>query len=157
MIRRRDFLVSATAVATSSLAGAQDQTGLTQSDFSAWLAEVRDRAVREGVPAADFDAALDGLTLDPVVIARRAAAAETNRTISDYVLSLLKGRGTKARQKYLANQDTLDRIESRFGVPGGVLTAFWGMESDYGANIGDRDVLRAVATHGAAGSGRATD
>ena len=58
----------------------------------------------------------------------------------------------RARAKYLA-MPQLSEIELRSGVPGGPLVAFWGMESDYGGNIGDRDVLRATATHGAAGSG----
>ncbi len=70
------------------------------------------------------------------------------------MVRLLNGRGQKARAKY-ASVPRLAAIEQRFGVPGGVLVAFWGMESDYGANVGDRDVLRATATHGAAASGGA--
>jgi lytic murein transglycosylase len=125
---------------------------LSQGEFDGWLAGMRPRALALGLSPEAWDAALQGLTPDPVVIARRASAAETNQTLTEYVEKLLNGRGRKAQAKY-ASLPQLADIERRYGVPGGVLVAFWGMESDYGANIGDRDVLRAVATHGAAGSG----
>jgi membrane-bound lytic murein transglycosylase B len=125
---------------------------LTQAAFDGWVAGLKLKAMDAGIGTEVWASALEGLAPDPVVIARRAAAAETNQTVTDYVLKLLNGRGVKARGKY-AGLPALAQIEARYGVPGGPLVAFWGMESDYGANIGDRDVLRAVATHGAAGSG----
>ncbi len=151
-MHRRDFLAGSALLLAAGPAHAQALDALSQGQFDDWLADVRPRALREGVTAEGWEAALSGLSPDPVVIARRAAAAETNRTISDYVTGLLNGRGQKARAKYASLPD-LAKIEARYGVPGGVLVAFWGMESDYGANVGDRDVLRATATHGAAGSG----
>ena len=150
-MRRRDVLIGGLVVLAASRARGQTDA-LSQAEFDDWLAALRPRALSLGLSTAAWDSALQGLTPDPVVIARRATAAETNETLSDYVQKLLNGRGRKARAKY-AGLPRLADIERRYGVPGGVLVAFWGMESDYGANIGDRDVLRAVATHGAAGSG----
>jgi membrane-bound lytic murein transglycosylase B len=154
-MNRRDLVIG--AAATAALAGstrlaAGQEDPLTQAAFDAWLAKLKPKAVDAGVSASALESGFSGLTPDPVVIARRAAAAETNQTVTDYVMKLLNGRGTKARAKYAA-QPALGPIEQKYGVPGGPLVAFWGMESDYGANIGDRDVLRATATHGAAGSG----
>ena len=156
-MRRRELILGAAALAAAGpafgqTAGGDDAEMLTQSRFDDWVGDIRGRAILEGVSSDTWDLALQGLTPDPVVIARRAAAAETNQTLTDYVLRLLNGRGRKARAKFLA-MPQLDEIELRSGVPGGPLVAFWGMESDYGGNIGDRDVLRATATHGAAGSG----
>ncbi len=150
-MRRRDLLTGGLVAMTAGLTRAQTDA-LTQAQFDDWVASVRPKAIGEGVAAATWDVGLQGLTPDPVVIARRATAAETNRTITDYVTGLLNGRGRKARDKF-ASLPQLAQIQQRYGVPGGPLVAFWGMESDYGANIGDRDVLRATATHGAAGSG----
>ncbi len=149
-MRRRDLLAGGAALLAAGVARAQTDA-LTQSQFDDWLAQMRPRALQAGVSNAAWDSGLVGLAPDPVVIARRAAAAETNQTLTDYVLRLLNGRGLKARAKYAATP-ALSDIRRRFGVPGGPLVAFWGMESDYGGNIGDRDVLRATATHGAAGS-----
>ncbi len=41
---------------------------------------------------------------------------------------------------------TLARIEQRFGVPGPVLVAIWGLETDFGAVRGNLPVIRSVAT-----------
>jgi membrane-bound lytic murein transglycosylase B len=154
-MRRRDLILGAAALATAGGALGQpapaDLAALTQSQFDDWVGEIRSRALGEGVTAATWEEALRGLAPDPVVIARRAAAAEVNQTLTDYVQRLLNGRGKRARAKFLA-MPQLSEIQLSIGVPGGPLVAFWGMESDYGANIGDRDVLRATATHGAAGS-----
>ena len=42
--------------------------------------------------------------------------------------------------------DVLARIDQRFGVPGGVVVAIWGLETDFGAGIGRRPALRSLAT-----------
>ena len=156
-MRRRELILGAAALAAAPVAlgqtvAAPDADMLTQSRFDDWVGDIRGRAILEGVSSDTWDVALQGLVPDPVVIARRAAAAETNQTLTDYVQRLLNGRGKRARAKFLA-MPQLEEIELRIGVPPGPLVAFWGMESDYGGNIGDRDALRALATHGAAGSG----
>jgi len=162
-MRRRDLILGAAALAAARGAFGQtttpfapsvgeDDNTLAQSRFDDWVGDIRARAVGEGITDDTWALALQGLIPDPVVIARRAAAAETNQTLTDYVQRLLNGRGRRARAKCLA-MPQLEEIELRIGVPAGPLVAFWGMESDYGGNIGDRDVLRATATHGAAGSG----
>ena len=40
----------------------------------------------------------------------------------------------------------LSRIEETYGVPGEVLVAIWGLETDFGANIGKFPTLRSLAT-----------
>jgi lytic murein transglycosylase len=40
----------------------------------------------------------------------------------------------------------LNRIEDRYGVPGEVLVAIWGFESDYGVNQGKYSTIRSLAT-----------
>ena len=42
--------------------------------------------------------------------------------------------------------DMLSRIEQQFGVPGAVVIAIWGLETDFGAGMGKHPVVRAVAT-----------
>ena len=41
---------------------------------------------------------------------------------------------------------TLKRIEQKYGVPGAVVVAIWGLETDYGVNQGKLSVVRSVAT-----------
>jgi membrane-bound lytic murein transglycosylase B len=43
---------------------------------------------------------------------------------------------------------TLNRIEQQYGVPGSILVAIWGLETDYGVTGGKMAMVRSVATLG---------
>jgi lytic murein transglycosylase len=45
-----------------------------------------------------------------------------------------------------ANAAVFARIEQQFGVPAPVIVAFWGLESDFGANMGKEHSLSAIAS-----------
>ncbi|MFW9606320.1 MAG: lytic murein transglycosylase, partial [Pseudomonas sp.] len=44
------------------------------------------------------------------------------------------------------HSNTLTQLEQRYGVPRQILVAVWGMESNFGSNMGDNNVIRALAT-----------
>ena len=46
----------------------------------------------------------------------------------------------------LRNASLFQRIENQFGVPGPVLVAIWGLETDFGAVNGNFPTIRAVAS-----------
>ena len=46
----------------------------------------------------------------------------------------------------LAYAEPLQRIEQRYGVPGPVLVAIWGLETDFGAGLGSYPTFSALAT-----------
>ena len=105
-MRRRELILGTAALAIGGRALAQasgeDPAALSQSQFVDWVGGMRARALGEGITVATWEQALQGLTPDPVVIARRAAGAETNQTLTDYVQRLLNGRGRRARARFLA-------------------------------------------------------
>jgi len=41
---------------------------------------------------------------------------------------------------------TFEKVEQEFGVPGPVIVGFWGLETDFGANLGSFNTLQALAT-----------
>ncbi|HTJ63921.1 MAG TPA: lytic murein transglycosylase, partial [Alphaproteobacteria bacterium] len=53
-----------------------------------------------------------------------------------------------ARGRALMQQNAalLKRLEAQYGLPGRYLVSFWGMESDFGRNMGDFSVVRSLAT-----------
>jgi lytic murein transglycosylase len=59
--------------------------------------------------------------------------------VADYRMS----QGKSHLKKYAA---TFKKIEQEFGVPGPVIVAFWGLETDFGANLGDFRTLQSLAT-----------
>lgn len=116
-------------------------------DFKAWLAEFRREAEAEGISHKAVAAGLDGLTLDPGIIAR-------DRKQSFFWQDFLQFSGRLATanrvvsggRQVTKNRALFDRVEQEYGVPAPVITAFWALESDYGAVMGQLPVLRCLAT-----------
>src|SRR6516164_9194428 len=53
---------------------------------------------------------------------------------------------TRGKQLAVQYRDTLARIEKEFGVPGSVVLAIWGRETDYGGYQLPNDAIRVLAT-----------
>ena len=50
------------------------------------------------------------------------------------------------KQKLAENKALLDAIEARYGVDRHIVVAIWGVESNYGTQPGDKNVIRSLAT-----------
>ena len=50
------------------------------------------------------------------------------------------------KQKLVENQALLDALETRYGVDRHIIVAIWGVESNYGTQPGDKNVIRSLAT-----------
>ncbi len=114
--------------------------------FAEWLAGVRAEAAAAGLSARAL-AALDGLTPSPEVLRRdRSQGVFTQHFLEFSGRMVSQDRLDGGRQRLQRHDDLLGRIEARFGVPGAVLVAIWGLETDFGANSGDFASIRALAT-----------
>jgi lytic murein transglycosylase len=118
-----------------------------QEEFAACLAKVRKDAVVKGIDAQVFDSALDGVEADPSVIEAMEAQPEFVTPIWDYLASLVD------EQRIDDGREALERwgsafaaAEQRFGVDRYVIAAVWGVESNYGRNLGGRPLVRSLAT-----------
>jgi lytic murein transglycosylase len=124
--------------------------------FQQWLAATWPEAQVLGVSRATFDAATRGLepdlSLPDLAIPGRAQApqrgqAEFVQTPADYLkesnIARLAAEGAKLRAQYAAS---LEGIEKRFGVPGPVVLAIWGRETDFGHYKLPHDAIRVLAT-----------
>jgi lytic murein transglycosylase len=116
-------------------------------DFGTWLDAFRKEAIAQGVTRATVASALDGVTLDPGVIARdrrQSFFAQGFLSFSDKLISDNRIRNGQARLKQ--HRELFAKVEKDFGVPGPVIAGLWALESDYGASMGKLPVLRALAT-----------
>ena len=123
--------------------------------FTAFLQSVWPDAQKFGIARATFDNAVRGLEPDlglpDLVIPGRTqkppGQPEFVQTPADYLkessFTRLTERGRKLREQY---RDVFARIEKEFGVPGPVVLAIWGRESDYSTHYGGRDAIQMVAT-----------
>lgn len=115
--------------------------------FEKWLDDIRQEAIAQGISPEAVRLGLSGVTFDESVIRKdrgqgvfkQSFEQFSGRMISPYRLRT----GASMLKKHAA---TLARIEQRFGVPGPILVAIWGLESDFGAVKGNLPVIRSVAT-----------
>jgi lytic murein transglycosylase len=115
-------------------------------DFGEWLEGVKQEAAAQGISQHTIQAALGGLTYDPNVIARDHAQGVFRQSFEQFSGRMVPprlSRGTKLLKQYAP---VFARIEQQYGVPGPVIVAIWGLETDFGANSGKFPTIRALAT-----------
>ena len=114
--------------------------------FERWLDGFRKEAAAQGLSPATLKV-LDGLQFDRGIVARDRAQGVFGQSFlqfSDRMVAayrLQKGAALLRQHRAL-----FERIERDFGVPGPVIVAYWGLETDFGANMGRLPTLRALAT-----------
>lgn len=115
-------------------------------DFGTWLQGFKQEASAQGVSQRTIQIALDGVTYDPAVIARDHAQGVFHQSFEEFSGRMVPprlARGARLLKQYGA---VFNRIEQQFGVPGPVLVAIWGLETDFGANTGKFPTIRSLAT-----------
>src|SRR5262249_2184705 len=116
-------------------------------NFDGWLAGFRREAVAQGISSATVAATLDGVTLDPSIIARDRKQGFFAQSFLPFSDKLIVGNRIKTGHAPLKqHRELFAKVEKDFGVPGPVIAALWALESDYGASMGKLPVLRALAT-----------
>lgn len=117
------------------------------ADFGNCLADLWPEAARRGITRANYVRFTAGLTPDLTIMDKLDAQPEFNKATWDY-LDLLVSDDRIAQGKALLAQyaPTFAAVERAYGVNRYIIAAIWGVESDYGAKIGDRPVLRSTAT-----------
>jgi lytic murein transglycosylase len=115
--------------------------------FEKWLADFKKDALAQGISPQVLAEAAPDLTFDPAIIRRDQGQAIFNLTFLQFSDKLIAGyrmqNGEAAMKK---NAAVFARVEKTYGVPAPVLTAFWGLESDFGKMFGNYRILRALTT-----------
>src|SRR6202171_336915 len=114
--------------------------------FEAWLNDFKNEAAAKGISQSAIAAGLNGVTLGQAVLSRDRSQRVFNQSFAEFSGRMVPprlGRGANMLKQY---GSVLARIEHSYGVPGEVLVAIWGLETDYGANIGKFSTIRSLAT-----------
>ncbi|WP_281981605.1 lytic murein transglycosylase [Thalassorhabdomicrobium marinisediminis] len=118
--------------------------GGSLSSFKAGLVE---EAESHGIDRATAQAFLSGAQLDDAVIRADRAQGVFQRDFIDFSRRLISNNRIENGRAQAQRQDAIfDRIEAEFGIPRGVLLAFWAFETDYGAVQGDFNTVNALVT-----------
>lgn len=113
--------------------------------FDQFLRNFEAKAVAAGVSAATYRAATDGLTPDPNVPDLVVAQPEFTTPVWDYLDTRITGsrieRGQAAIER---NRSLFTAVGQSTGVDPYLLGAIWGIETDYGAVLGNRKYIRPI-------------
>jgi lytic murein transglycosylase len=130
-------------IAVPALAATCQNTG----SFDRWLEDFKKEALAQGIQPRVLAAAAPHMKFEQRIINRDRAQGVFNQSFlkfSDRMIANPRLPNGLAQLKQHAA--LFDRVEKEFGVPREVLTAFWGLESDFGKNTGNSNVFAAIAT-----------
>jgi membrane-bound lytic murein transglycosylase B len=117
------------------------------ANFNTCLEGLWPDAARRGVSRETFDVHTRGLTPDLRIMDLMDAQPEFTKAVWDYLDLLVNEGRIKRGQEILAQyRSVFDAMERTYGVDRNIVTAIWGVESNFGTSGGDRPVVRSTAT-----------
>lgn len=118
-----------------------------QDTFAAWLADLKREALAQGVTQQVLDTAFGDEQPLPRVLELDQHQPEFVQTFSAYVQRRVTP-GNVSEGQFLLDMhgELFASVERLHGVPGPVLAALWGMETNYGQSLGSFLIPTALAT-----------
>jgi membrane-bound lytic murein transglycosylase B len=117
------------------------------ANFNICLEGLWPDAARRGVSRETFEVHTRNLTPDLRIMDLMDAQPEFTKAVWDYLDVLVNESRIKRGQEILAQyRPVFDAMEKAYGVDRNIVTAIWGVESNFGTSGGDRPVVRSTAT-----------
>lgn len=139
--------VPASAPAPTGAAPSVTDSNDHTAGFAAWRIEFAAQALAAGIQPNTVRDVLGQAQWQPRVVELDRAQPEFSRTPWAYLDSAVSAQRVAQGQAKLAEHGpTLEAAAARYGVPATVVTAIWGMESNYGSNFGSFRTVDALAT-----------
>jgi lytic murein transglycosylase len=118
-----------------------------QGDFRACLAGLRGEAAANGISGSTFDAATRGVEPDLTILDLMNNQPEFKTPIWDYLAALVDDeRVQDGRAAMRQWSQALAAAEARYGVDRHVIAGVWGVESNFGKDIGGRPLVQSLST-----------
>jgi lytic murein transglycosylase len=143
---RRSLRIAALAALVLISAASAIAAPCGSGTFEAWLDDFKKEAAAKGISPAAIQAGLTGVTLDKSVLTRDQSQKVFSQTFEEFSGRMVPPRMTRGANMLKQYGSVLSRIEQAYGVPGEVIVAIWGLETDFGVNIGKFATMRSLAT-----------
>ena len=118
-----------------------------RDNFDSWLESFKQEAAARGISQRTIASALNGVAYDPAIISRDRSQSVFQQSFEQFSGRMVsRDRLRKGANMLKRYGSILQRIEERYGVPGPVLVAIWGLETDFGVNQGRFPIIRSLAT-----------
>lgn len=147
-IDRRPPLAWLAAVLLASVAQAQDTPpALDAGEFRSCLNTLQATQPFRAISSATFKQHTEALEPDPSVLVLLNRQPEFTMPVWDYLAVLVdEERVADGRAAFAKWQPALQRIEQQTGVAPQVVVGVWGVESNFGQNLGGRPLVQSLAT-----------
>jgi lytic murein transglycosylase len=137
------FLLLGLGVAAGLTAFAQS----ARADFAFCVGSLRADAARSGISARTLDVAFKGLEPDSKVLDLQKQQPEFKTPIWDYLDGLVDDQRVADGKAAMAREGrALARAEEKYGVSRTMLAAIWGVESNFGQEMGKRPLVQSLTT-----------
>lgn len=148
MVQKTEVPLGAVFVAGSLLAAVALLTPVpAAADFNGCVAGLKRAAIQEGVSPELVNRALDGAKPSERVVSASKSQPEFKTPIWDYLAFLVDEERVADGQAMMREHDAVLRAaEARFGVDRHVIAAVWGVETDYGREMGSNFIPHSLAS-----------
>lgn len=141
------FITLALLLATSLFSHAKSSVPETEQDFQAWLTTFKQQARQSGISEDTLENAFKNVHLNPSILESDRQQPEFTRTFFEYFNRAVSADRIKMGQKnYQRHQALFNEVTAKYGIPAPILTAFWGMETNYGRYTGNNPIIESLAT-----------
>jgi lytic murein transglycosylase len=142
---RSGLMVAIGLLAMTGVAAAQE-CGNSAKGFDKFVRGFQAEAEAAGV-GAEGVSALDGVNYDPAIIKKDRAQSVFSQSFLEFQARMVSDYRIKQGAALLKkHKRVFDAVQEQYGVPGPVIIAFWALETDFGANMGDFETLPSLAT-----------
>lgn len=144
---RKFIFILLFSLGLTSFAHAQDEISENEQDFLQWRQSFEPQARAAGISEATIENALRKakFTIRSIELDRKQPYK--SRTFDEYLkLVIPESRITRARHLRQENQILLDEISQKYGVQPRFIVSLWGIESDFGRNMGSFSIIDSLAT-----------
>jgi membrane-bound lytic murein transglycosylase B len=141
------MILRRSAVAFALFLGFASAASANELDFPTWLKALKQEARQQGIGEATLERAFAGVQPIPRVIELDRKQPEKTMTFQQYMERVVsQTRIAEARKRLDENRALLESVGRRFGVQPRFIVALWGIETNFGQNMGSFSVVASLAT-----------
>jgi lytic murein transglycosylase len=136
----------AITVSVADLNSAIASCGSGPAGFSMWLEGFKKEAMAAGISQNAITSGLGGVIYSASIISKDRHQGVFHQSFEQFSGRMVPPRLGRAQSLMKSQAPLLAKIERQYGVPGTVLVAIWGLETDFGAGSGNEPTMTALAT-----------
>jgi lytic murein transglycosylase len=146
LVRLFSLLGLASALAILFFAPARAHAEPANPGFESFLQSLWPQAHKMGVARSTFDEAMQGVSYDPSIMEHTRKQSEFVTPLPVYLAKAVsQNRIDKGRAKAEAFAPQLAHFQQQYGVNSSIVLGVWGMETNFGGYVGDKNAIGALA------------